>query len=470
MSTTTRIVGARAREQLPGSGITILAPGFEGEVTQLTPVSGDGRAIGDSLPVAEAAAGTSAMIASQLVLDLEARPDGAPAELRGRSGAVATPRVVVPRRKGVAYALLQTDEDGFSNWVLPESLEGADAVFTLTPSVRASSNSGARGPVTAAMRRLVRVIVWAAQPGLERGALAVANRFEKQRRPNKLLQVSAEGSYSAPDWQQLSGGPVLLLVHGTFSTPEAAFHGWVGDASFAAVAKQYGGRCLAFAHPSLGTSPDDNVNWLLGNLGAPLPGPVDVVCHSRGGLVARALATDERVRVRRVVQVGTPNRGTPLAAAEQVLSFIDGHTSLLTKLPDSVTTIVLEGLLCVVKLLATGAVGGLPGLNAMEPEGEYLTSLAGRAARGTEWFTVSADYRASAATQVRIAQRAGDAVVDRFFASANDLVVPADGCHEPGAEVTDSLRLSGGEVHHTNYFLHPEVRARLGEWLARAAT
>jgi hypothetical protein len=34
MSTTVRILGSRAREQLPGTSITLRAPGFRGAVTQ----------------------------------------------------------------------------------------------------------------------------------------------------------------------------------------------------------------------------------------------------------------------------------------------------------------------------------------------------------------------------------------------------------------------------------------------------
>ena len=60
------------------------------------------------------------MLAAQLTLSIEARP----AEglgLRSRSAVAAHPRVIVPRRSGVAYALLQTDETGTSSFVCPRS-------------------------------------------------------------------------------------------------------------------------------------------------------------------------------------------------------------------------------------------------------------------------------------------------------------------------------------------------------------
>ena len=61
------------------------------------------------------------MLASQLTLNLEARTVPGGLGLRSRSAMVAHPRVIVPRRSGVAYAMLQTDETGASSFVLPAS-------------------------------------------------------------------------------------------------------------------------------------------------------------------------------------------------------------------------------------------------------------------------------------------------------------------------------------------------------------
>jgi hypothetical protein len=148
-----------------------------------------------------------------------------------------------------------------------------------------------------------------------------------------------------------------------------------------------------------------------------------------------------------------------------VISFLNGHTALLTRLPDTVSTVVLEGILCVVKLVATGVGHGLPGLLAMEPDGDYLEALRHRTLKAKCWYTVGADYQAGAWLSSRFIKRAGDAVVDGFFGSANDLVVPSAGCHLPGQTVTDSLRLEGGDVHHCNYFSAIPVHERLTAWL-----
>jgi hypothetical protein len=313
------------------------------------------------------------------------------------------------------------------------------------------------------MRRVVRIVSWLATPLLAKGALAIARHWERERRPYGLREVRPDGSFVEPQWGKLAGGSALLLVHGTFSTPQAGFAGWVGTKDFATIAHRYGDRVFALAHPSLSAGPDDNIEWMLEELPKSIRGPLDIVCHSRGGLVTRVIAASDRFQVRRVVQVGVPNDGTPLADERHLVDFLDGHTSFLTKLPDNVTTIVLEGALCLVKLIAKGA-QDLPGLKAMLPRGEYLNGLGRRGLHAASWFTIGADY-CSEAGQSSFSRRVIDRLADKVFAMSNDLVVPSDGCHQPGPTPVESLRLRGADVHHTNYFTDSEVHSRLAAWL-----
>ena len=457
---TTTIQGSVQPEQLVGSNISLLAPAYRGQVTELLPGPG-ARTAGDPLPIQTAAANADAFVVAQLSVNLS--PPLTVPDPQGRSPAPVPPLLIMPKRSGVEYALLQTGEDGYSNWLFPVTPNATEAIFEISPSAK-QSGPDERGPVTSAMRGIVRVVGWAARPLLEMGARAFAQAWESSKRPYGLRQV-VNGQLVDPNWSILSSGPVLLLVHGTFSTPEAAFGGWVGTDAFTVVAQRYSDRCLALSHPSLSASPDDNVDWMLKQLPAGLEGPVDIVCHSRGGLVARAIAAGDRPTVRRICQVGAPNVGTPLAQVKHIISFLDGHTALLSALPDSVSTIMLEALLCLVKLVVTGAVFGLPGLAAMEPEGEYLKTLGQRHLGKHRWFTIGADYQPAASVKSRFVSRAADRVVDSFFSSANDLVVPSDGCHVPGPLVEASLRLAGADVHHCNYFRDTTVHDQLNAWL-----
>ena len=446
MTTTVRILGSRAREQVPGTGITLLAPGFRGALSQLA--AGTAPVADHDLPFAEAAAGAEVMLAAQLTLSIEARP----AEglgLRSRSAVAAHPRVIVPRRSGVAYALLQTDETGTSSLVFPAQGDQTEVVFPLTISAHGAT------------RRTLRVLMWPAPPVTDTGALAMAARWEQLRRPSQLAQCGPDGDWLSPDWPALGLGPVLLLLHDTFSTPQSTFADWVGDASFAEILRGYGGRCLAFAHPTLASGLEENVSWLWSQV-AHLPGPFDIVALGRGGLLARAIAADGRLPLRRVCQVGTPNNGTPLALDANLLRFLDGHVAMLASIPSRVARTTLEGVLCMTRIAALGLAAPLPGVAIQATGNPALHALRASTSSVQQWFTVSAQF-------ARAGGHANPPInTDDFAAIPNDLVVPSEGCHEPGTPVTDRLRLGGSQVHHHNYFANTHVRAHLAQWFAPA--
>jgi len=439
--TTVRILGSRAREQMPGTGITLLAPGFRGALTQQSAgvVSGSDH----DLPFVGAAAGAEVMLASQLTLNLEARTVPGGLGLRSRSAMVAHPRVIVPRRSGVAYAMLQTDETGASSFVLPASSDDTEAAFPLTIAMQGST------------RRVLRVLMWPVQPVLASGALAVAGRWERLRRPNQLAQYSGNSQWLSPDWRALRDGPVLLLLHDTFATTQAAFADWIGDPSFVPVHQAYGGRCLAFTHPTLAAGIDDNLNWLVTHL-AQLPGPIDIVAHGRGGLLARSLAADGRLPLRRVCLVGTPNKGTALAQHSSLIRFLDGHVGMLARVSANVAQATLEGALCMLRFVALEVASALPGIEALQPQSATRRESGALVAGAQEWFTVSADFN-------RTDGHPNDAY-DDFASASNDLVVPSAGCHDVDADISDSLKLVGSEVHHHSYFANQQVRERLARW------
>jgi hypothetical protein len=443
MSTTVRILGSRAREQLPGTSITLRAPGFRGAITQLPSGAAGSRV--HALPFQEAASDANVMVAAHLSLHLEVRPPEREPGLRSRSALATHPRLIVPKRNGIAYALMQTDEEGVSSFLFAESRDSGEAVFPLTVSERTTL-------------RTLRVFMWPAQQVQGAGALAAVSRFEARHRPSRLVQLAPNGGWRAPDWDALARGPALLLLHGTFGTPQAAFDEWLRHESFARVLARYGGRCIAYAHPTLGTSPDENLAWLLANL-PPRQDCIDIVAHGRGGLLARAIVAEGRLPVRRACLVGTPNRGTPLVRAAGLTRYLDGHVALLARARRDVAAPTLQGALCLARSVALGLSAGLPGLDAMAPDSLLLRALGTSRAPAAEWFTIGARYAA------RGAARETGIDGDDFATTANDLVVPSEGCHEPGATPAGSLRLGGADVHHHNYFANTHVRQRLESWL-----
>ena len=123
MTISVPILGSRAREQLPGTSITLRATGFRGELSRLAGATADEI---DPLPLSAAIAGADVMLASRLDMQIEA-PARDDAGLRTRSAVATQPQLIVPRRPGIAYALLQTDAEGRSQFVLPLSGDAEEA-------------------------------------------------------------------------------------------------------------------------------------------------------------------------------------------------------------------------------------------------------------------------------------------------------------------------------------------------------
>jgi hypothetical protein len=446
MTTTVRILGSRAREQMPGTSITLLAPGFRGALAQRNP--GVVSQAAYDLPFAAAAAGAEVRLAAQLTLQLEARPPSLIVGLRSRSALVTHPRVIVPRRPGVMYAVLQTDEDGISSLVAPQYGDDTEAVFQLKVARQGST------------QRTLRVLMWPEPPSPGPGPLAITTRWETLRRPYQLAQRALAGIWQEPDWPALAGGPVLLLMHDTFSTPQATFADWLDDAAFTPVAQAYQGRILAFGHPTLAAGIDDNLEWLVPRL-APLPGPFDMVGHGRGGLLARAFAVDGRLPLRRVCQVGAPNQGTPLARGPELTQFLDAHLAMLAHTGKhaarNAAQSTLEGVLALARATASGGSDALPGVEALTPEHAIPSRRMDFGARSLDWFTVGGQF----ALPERDASSVEAAHV--AFAVPTDGVVPTRGCHEPGIPVKESLHLTG--VHHHGYFSDARVHRHLASWL-----
>ena len=130
-------------------------------------------------------------------------------------------------------------------------------------------------------------------------------------------------------------GRILLILHGTFSSGAAFFEHLAatddGNRFFAAAKSGYD-QVLSFEHPTLSVSPLLNAVDLA-RLFATTNATVDVICHSRGGLVARwwveALLHNPD-RIGKVILVGSPLAGTSLVAAPRLRAGLD----LLTNVAD----------------------------------------------------------------------------------------------------------------------------------------
>jgi hypothetical protein len=308
-----------------------------------------------------------------------------------------------------------------------------------------------------------------------------AQEWEKVKRPYRVRTFTPD-DYALPtaqeirgvDWESLAAGRALLFVHGTFSRAHSAFGALPRD-DVHRLHELYGGRVFALDHFTLSDDPVDNVRWFLERVPQGTTLDVDIVCHSRGGLVSRALAElpdiapagSGRVHVHKVVFAAAPNAGTALADTRHMGDLLDSYTNLLNFLPDNGVTDVLEGVVTVAKQLAVGVVAGLPGLRSMVPGGDFLQRLNSGARGDTRYFALAADYEPTVPGWRDFVK---DRLMDRVFGAANDLVVPTQGVHDHNGSGYfpighPHLFAPTAGVAHSGYFANREAREKIFEWL-----
>jgi hypothetical protein len=202
---------------------------------------------------------------------------------------------------------------------------------------------------------------------------------------------------------------------------------------------------------------------------------LDILAYGRGGLVARVLAEQpdainlNGVNVRRVVMVGTPNSGTVLTDFERMGDLVDLVTNLLDLVPDVGVTDLLSLVIGVVKQLAVGALTGLDGLTAMQPNGEYLRWLNRPGRNAATYFAIASDYHPS--PDSRLGRLARTHLINTaFLGAANDLMIPVEGVYAPNGAtpfpITELLTLKDTRsVDHSHYLTSPDVLAQLMTWL-----
>ncbi|MCK1480746.1 hypothetical protein IVB27_40005 [Bradyrhizobium sp. 197] len=483
MASDVKLDGA-GRARLSSRAITVSAPGWTGSARLRDPAPSTKRGPVEVEVLPDDAVHGAGMT---VVADLEIRAAPDRNVTTGARGGAAAPAIAVTLdqpRPDRDYALLQRDASGLLRWVFPKQKDAGSVSFSLNQPISHApkTGDGKRGPLTAAMRIGARIVSWAADGVTGKLARQVALAWEEKRRPYFLKAMGCDGTEAEPVWDNLLSGRTLLLVHGTFSTPGAGFYGLFGSEEFNTILSRYDRRCLAFAHPSLSAGVEDNVEELIERLRKALPVSkkldVDIICHSRGGLVSRAIAAAVSMgklplRIGKLVMIGAPNRGTPLTDITHWRDFIDCHTNLLVALPDSVSTVGLEGVLCLVKIIGGGAVPGLPGLAAMQAGGQLLASLGKENLGEVRLYAIVGDFSPEPDSALaRLLMKGGKAGVDAFFGEANDLVVPTKGCHDLTGVKGFPLaaerihQFSGHTVNHVTFFQSRSVRQTLAAVLA----
>ncbi|QHJ01319.1 hypothetical protein GT347_27025 [Xylophilus rhododendri] len=411
------------------------------------------------------------------------------------SAATVTIDVDVP--DGEACVLLVEDGAGCLHWVVPEepfaAPEAAARSLGRTVSfpvpadtlVAAEGTRGLLGRLDSAGARVQAWFFAATDAVLGPVIHGFARKWETQNRPC-FTRGFTPSDYRIDDphfarlddaaWRALAAGPALLFVHGTFSS-SGAFQG-LQPAVMQSLAAAYGGRMFAFNHPTMTADPRENAIAFLSQMPQDLRLEVDIVCHSRGGLVARQMAAlgsaGGRLKVRRIVFVGATNAGTALANGDHMVDMVSRFTTLARFIPEGVTRTVVDALVLAVKVAGHGLLADLEGLRAMDPSGKFMRELNVPAASQVELFAIASNFEPKAGTPFISLRRAEDLAADQVFGSdQNDLVVPTQGVFSrngatgfPIAETRLLNYTAADGVVHTGYFDEARTGERLLEWLA----
>lgn len=476
--------------------VVITTPGLTGEVEVHPPGSAGMRGSEDCTQEFLAALQEASM-GEQLTVEVSRQ-----VELDDRGGSRAAgggAEVVVEvpgPGDGNGQVLLYAAEDGSLTWHLPDSFEpeqtpsrgGERRTYRLPREVVApeSSEGDQRGILGAVGSKLFKVLVFPLiDPVLGKVGNHFAGRWEEHHRRNQIRWIGLDTlrsrevpAFGVADWARAGQGTSLLFVHGTTAMSHTAFTGLPAEV-LTELARRYEGRVFAFDHHTISVTPSRNVEWLAGLLPADASLTVDVVTHSRGGLVGRALAEranelgiGDRLRVRNLVMVAPPNAGTALADKEHLSQLLDRFTNLVQYIPDNGVTDVLGLVLSIVKQVAVGAFGGLDGIMSMNPSGTGLRAFNASPGHTATYRVATSDFEPPQGSSLaRIARDHGTDIV--FKAVRNDLVVPTVGAYElpgtPGFPVPDPLVFpKEAGVDHGSFFGRPELGAKLLEWLPGA--
>ncbi len=474
--------------------IQLVTPGLRGAADWHPPGSAGMR--GAELTTADLDRALSdADVASQgSVVIGSAREIAAPAALPTRGTTFGEPaiqmRVPAPNEEYGQFVLV-ADEAGVTTWNFARDEHdavvtrgGADRVYVIRRYVPpAPQIAGSRGLFGAIGTKILKVLVFPlVDQALGRVGDFFVKRWEEHNRPYGIRTFTPDDFTSAGTqiegamWDDLSDEPALLLVHGTFSTARGGFGGFPKD-YVADLHAMYGGRVFAFDHPTLSEDPRQNAEWFMSKVPDGKQFRLDIVCHSRGGLVSRALAEktselgggSKDVRVGKIVFAAAPNDGTPLTDTKYMGDFIDTYTNLLNFFPDIGVLDVLQAIIAVVKQLAVATVAGLAGLESMVKTGDFLHEWLNTGVRdGKRYFALASDYEP---TDPGLASFAKDRLMDAIFDAPNDLVVPTLSVTEQNGSgffpIDDHLAFGHADgIMHSGYFANQTARTKILEWLS----
>ena len=491
-----------------GQGISVRAPGLRGEAeahnvapgsdTRAPEVDGSGVALDTAL--------TQEGFLRLRVITLDVAPvphaptgdsPAGPGDVRPPVSDVPGMEVTVPDLgEDVAQVLLAVDENGLVSWnfpvgssdeLAPTTRGSGDVVrfivpaFASDPSVEDDGTT--RGVFGLIGRKVLELVALPLAELVVPPLAGAAARLWESKSRIARARTFTPGNFTSADvpslddaeWKRLASGRSLWFVHGTFVNTPSAFQAFP-QGVLSSLSDAYGGRVAALDHHTLGLSPIENADLVRELVPDGLELEVDIVCHSRGGLVSRALAgqgSDPVFNVRRLVHVASANHGTALATPSNLVPFLDRITTIVNLMPDGPAALVeatLTSVLVVVKIIAKYGLTAVPGLAAMDSAGDFLAGFNSTELEAQQ-YAVAADFSPSGGWRAMTLRNVENVVVDRVFGTAaNDLVVPTAGVYEgeDSMVVPEHRRLvlpRARGVYHGSFFGQPDVATQIASWL-----
>lgn len=330
----------------------------------------------------------------------------------------------------------------------------------------------------------------------ENAGLNYAGKTLEEGKAAVILAVSREFDLTETDFSKLdSTKKSLLLIHGTGSSSIGSFGEMKGTEEWNKLVDFYGeGNIFALQHRTLTCSPLQNVLAAFESLPAGIV--LDLITHSRGGLVADLLARfaahedgfgadelevlkeNEReqdlsaisaiakvaiskaIKIDRVVRVACPANGTTLASKRMDM-FLNVTINLIGGAIGGITNPVFTSLkeLVLAAIETKDDVTVLPGLESMNPDSPFIKVLN---FQGTEKEIDSQLIVIAGSSELSLAFKSLVVLVGKFFfRGKNDLVVDTAsmefGAKRKEGQVYLYLEQTG-KIDHITYFKTPKIR------------
>jgi len=287
--------------------------------------------------------------------------------------------------------------------------------------------------------------------------------------------------------------PVLLFIHGTFSSIENGF-GSLRPEVWARLQREYGEQIFGFNHHTLSESPIQNTLDLVDKL--PEGAKLHLVTHSRGGLIGELLCRsgrtkgpalfddddenlmaeekaaltklskllkEKKIKVERFVRVACPARGTTLAS-KRVDRYLEILLNVIAKvLPPGPSSIfgVLADLLLELKKQSANP-DAIPGLAVMNPTSNFIRMI------NREDVEIEANLTVIAGDVEKnnLVGRLAIFFTDLFYFEDHDLVVQTPAMYGgPTRAIGHYFFDKGAQVNHFNYFSNKSTAEKIEEAL-----